>query len=242
MRVGNIAAPINPHIGDRSGEGEGMSIALPALVILLILGLVYFLWRRGWLAAALSRVHSSRRPPDSGPEFDLPAGYCFHLGHTWMAEQDRGMARIGIDSFAASLLANLQKITVIGEQRWVRQGQKLMTLTGGSASLDLLSPLEGTITAINPEVLQDPGLALRDPYHRGWVCVIRSPEMESNRRNLVPAPMAAGWMVNSLHRLKDMLVRADPALTPNGGGSLHGLLSRLSPDLRRQVVKEFFLT
>ncbi len=158
-----------------------------------------------------------------------------------MAEQDRGLARIGIDSFAASLLASLQKITLIGEQRWVRQGQKLMTLTGDTATLELLSPLEGVVTAINPEVLRDPGLALRDPYHQGWVCVIRSSEMESNRRNLVPPPLVAGWMLNSLHRLKDMLARADPALTPNGG-SLQGLLSRLSPDLRRQVVKEFFLT
>lgn len=219
-----------------------MFIALPAVVILAVLAVLYFLWRQRWPAALWARPHSPHQESDCAPEFEPPAGYCFHPGHTWMAEQSRDSARIGIDSFAASLLASLQKIAIIGEQRWVRQGQKLMTLTGDSTTLDLLSPLEGVVTAINPEVLKDPGLALRDPYHQGWVCVIRSPELESNRRNLVPAPMATGWMLNSLHRLKGMLPLSEPASTPNGSGGLRGLFSRLSPDLRRQVVKEFFLT
>ena len=49
----------------------------------------------------------------------------------------------------------------------------------------MLSPIEGVVTAINPAVLADPSLATKDPYRDGWVCLIKSPEVGTDMRNLL---------------------------------------------------------
>jgi glycine cleavage system H lipoate-binding protein len=158
-----------------------------------------------------------------------------------MVDQGKATARVGMDGLAANLLGSVQHITVVGEQRWVRQGQKLMTLTGDCETIDMPSPVEGVVAVINPEVIKDPALAVRDPYKEGWVCQIKSSEMETNQRNLMQGPLAAHWMENSFKQLKSMLAEADPALAQDGGQPLPGAFNRLSPERRKQLVKEFFL-
>lgn len=215
-----------------------MSIAVVALALLLIVGILYLQQRQ----AAGSAQEQADPPLEPNNSFEVPGGYLFHPGHTWVAELSRETARVGMDSFAANLLGKLDRIAVIGEQRWVRQGQKLMTLTRDSETLEMLSPLEGVVTAVNAEVTRNPELAFRDPYGEGWVCVIKSPEMEINRRNLMPGPMTASWLEHSLARLKSMLAQADPALAQDGGMPLPGALGKVSSELRRQMIKEFLLT
>ena len=223
-----------------------MSLAIALLTLLLIMAVFYFRWRQAARVVALVQTDpqpGQPQPSSSGTPvtaLDVPTGYCFHLGHTWMVEQGREVARVGLDSFAASLLGKVERITVIGEQRWVRQGQKLMTLTRDGEILEMLSPLEGVVSAINPEVNRNPQLVLEDPYKAGWVCTIKAPEMETNRRNLVQGALAASWMHNSVERLKRMI--GDPALGQDGGMPVTGVLGRLSPEARKQVLSEFLLT
>lgn len=223
-----------------------MSTGFALLILLLAVAVFYFRWRQTSRVAALLQGDSPPAPqpqPPAAPAsagFDVPSGYSFHLGHTWISEQGRELARVGMDSFAARLLGKVEHIAVIGEQRWVRQGQKLMTVSFEGETVEMVSPLEGVVTAINPQVIRNPQLALEDPYKEGWVCVIKSPEMESNRRNLVPGALAASWMQNSLQRLKSMV--ADPSLAQDGGLPAAGLLGRLSADVRKRVVSECFLS
>ena len=221
-----------------------MSIGFALLILLLLLAVFYFpQWQASRAAALMATDPPPEKPPQPVSTSELPRGYCFHPGHTWMAEKGRDMARVGMDGLAANLMGGkVHKIAVTGEQRWVRQGQKLMTVTGDAGSVELLSPLEGVVSALNPEVMKDPELALRDPYGEGWVCVIKSPEMEANRRNLMQGSLAASWMQNSLRRLRNVLAQADPALAQDGGMPLPGALRKLSPELRKQVINEFFLT
>jgi hypothetical protein len=48
-------------------------------------------------------------------------------------------------------------------------------------------------------------------------------------------------MENCFKQLKSMLAEVDPALAQDGGLPLRGALSRLSPEGRKRMVKEFFL-
>jgi glycine cleavage system H protein len=222
-----------------------MSIGFAVTIILLMLAAFCFHRRQASRVSALMATGPPppQKPPQPVSTFELPRGYCFHPGHTWMAEQGRDMARVGMDGLAANLIGcKAHKIAVTGEQRWVRQGQKLITVTAEGQSVELLSPLEGVVTAINPDVLNDPELALRDPYGEGWVCAIKSLEMKTNRRNLMQGSLAASWMQNSLRRLRNLLAEADPALAQDGGIPLPGALGKLSPETRKQVINEFFLT
>jgi glycine cleavage system H protein len=220
-----------------------MSILFVLLMFLLIMSISYF---RGpqKQPAALIDLRARPQPPRMEREygFEIPRGYCFHPGHTWVLKEDGERARVGVDGFATNLLGKIDHIDVIGLNRWVRQGQKFMTLRSGGTSVELLSPVEGVITAVNTDALKDPSLVTRDPYKDGWIALAKSPDLAINQKNLVQGSMVAPWLQNNMTRLNGMLSELSPALAQDGGLPIGGLLWQVTPETREKLVKEFFLS
>jgi len=220
-----------------------MSILFVLLTFLLILTVSYLYRREEVTVTARPTTSPGLKPPRMQREygFDVPKGYCFHPGHTWVLDEGRQMARVGLDSFTTNLMGKVERIEVVGLNRWVRQGQKLMSITYDGASLDMLSPVEGVVTTVNANVLRDPASVVADPYKEGWICVIKAPDAGTNLKNLVQGPMVAAWMQNSVARLNAMAA-AEGATAQDGGVPIKGLLDHVSGELRQRIVKEFFLT
>jgi glycine cleavage system H lipoate-binding protein len=58
-----------------------------------------------------------------------------------MSKESSDDARVGVAKFTTNLLGKVEHIDVRGADRWVRQGQKLVTISGNGASIDLVSPI-----------------------------------------------------------------------------------------------------
>jgi glycine cleavage system H lipoate-binding protein len=219
-----------------------MSILFVLLMFLLVISVRYFIEPKTQPAVE-TEIAARPQPPRVKREygFEIPQDYCFHLGHMWVTKEGADDARVGVDQFTTNLMGNVDHIEIRGANRWVRQGQKLITLSGGGTSIDLLSPVEGVVTAVNDDVLRDPSLLTKDPYENGWIAMVKAPDLAVNQRNLIQGAMVAPWMQNNLTRLNAMLAGPAPALAQDGGNVISGLLPRLTADLRQQVVKEFFL-
>ena len=221
-----------------------MSILFVLLTFLLIITVTYFIKGKDEVlqAAADTQPLAPRMHYELG--FEIPKDYSFHPGHTWAIDEGRQNARVGIDSFAANLLGRVDRVEVVGVNRWVRQGQKLMTVTVGEMTVDLLSPAEGIVMSVNPDVINDPKVVVSDPYKSGWIATVKSPDLATNMRNLVRGPLVAPWMQNTLGRLSTMAAHsASPApVAADGGVPVAGLLGKLDPVLQRRVIHEFFLT
>jgi glycine cleavage system H lipoate-binding protein len=219
-----------------------MSILFVLLMFLLIVSISHFRHPQQQPAVkpALSLAPSPRMQRDFG--FEIPEDYSFHPGHTWAHKESADNARVGLDSFAANLLGKIDRVEVAGPNRWVRQGQKLLTVIAGGNSYELLSPVEGVITHINDDVVHDPALITREPYNHGWIAMVKSPDLPINQKNLVQGPMVAPWMRNNVTRLNGMLSQMSPALAQDGGLPLGGLLTQVDPEMRSKLSKEFFLS
>ena len=221
-----------------------MSILFVLLTFLLILTVMYF--RRPQEDASAQRVAPAKKlaPPVmlKAAGFEVPQDYCFHPGHTWVVDEGRQNARVGIDAFASNLFGKIDSVEVTDLNRWVRQGQPLCTITREGRSVDLLSPIEGVLVSVNHEVLKDPNLIVDDPYRNGWLCVVKAPEMTTNTRNLLRGPMVLPWMQNSLARLGAMVQQLTPALAQDGGLPVKGLFFQVDNGTQQQLTKEFFLT
>lgn len=220
-----------------------MTILFVLLTFLVIMSITYYTRQQRPAdvkqPVAYAPPVSPRIMRDMG--FEVPQGYCFHPGHTWVLDEGRQNARIGVDSFAANLLGKVERVEVAGLNRWVRQGQKVWSVTADGNTIDMVSPIEGVIISVNPEVLRDPSLLGKDPYKDGWVAVVKSPDLSSNLNNLVKGSFVGPWMQNSLRRVTAMTVPAG-ATAQDGGVPIAGLLGHVEPAVRQQMVKEFFLT
>jgi glycine cleavage system H protein len=218
-----------------------MSILFVLLMFLLVMSINYFRTREQVIAQpqAWAGPQAVRMQREYG--FSIPEDYCFHPGHTWVLKEGGENARVGIDSFAANLLGTIEHVDVIGSNRWVRQGQKLVTIRSGGQNFELVSPVEGVVMAVNKDAAQDPGLIARDPYQSGWIAIVKSPDLVTNKKNLVQGGMVAPWLQNSVTRLNGMVAQLAPTMAADGGLPLSGLLARVAPELREKLAKEFFL-
>jgi glycine cleavage system H lipoate-binding protein len=218
-----------------------MSILFVLLTFLLIISITYF--RRRSEVVATAAVHSKPAAPQLSRElgFDIPKGFSFHPGHAWVLDEGRQNARVGLDAFASNLLGKIDKIEVTGINRWVRQGQKLATVTSGDTSIDLISPIEGVITSLNYDAIENPEVITKDPYQTGWICAVKSPDLATNMKNLIQGTLIAPWMQNTLARVSAMTQQLSPALAQDGGVPVQGLLAKLEPGIRRKLIQEFFL-
>jgi glycine cleavage system H lipoate-binding protein len=220
-----------------------MSILFVLLMFLLIMSVSYFLQPRG-TAGQQPAVAPPLRAPRLKQEFgfEVPEGYWFHPGHMWANRESPDLARVGIDKFATNLVGKIDRVEICGTNRWVRQGQKLVTLTTNGTTLELLSPVEGVVMALNNDALGNPKLVTDDPYNSGWIALVKAPDLSTNRRNLVQEGMVVPWMQNSVSRLNTVLSELQPSLAQDGGMPVSGLLPSLAPELQQKVAKEFFLS
>ena len=117
--------------------------------------------------------------------FEVPENLRYHAGHTWALGESSEMVRIGMDDFASKLVGKIESISLPQRGRWVRQGQKIWTILRDGKSVDMVSPIEGTVTDVNDAVARNPELARRDPYGDGWLVTVQAPDAKINFRNLL---------------------------------------------------------
>src|SRR5579864_8957027 len=122
--------------------------------------------------------------------FRVPENVRYHAGHTWALSESRELVRVGMDDFATKLAGKIDSINLPQRGQWIRQGQKLATLHRDGVAVDMISPIEGSVSDVNDNLLQNPGLASKDPYGEGWMITVQSPDSKINFRNLLGGSMA----------------------------------------------------
>jgi len=175
--------------------------------------------------------------------FEVPENLRYHTGHTWALSESTDRVRIGMDDFASKLIGKIESIALPQRGRWVRQGQKIWTIFRDGKSVDMVSPIEGTVTDINEEVVKDPELARKDPYGEGWLLTVQAPDAKINFRNLLGGALARVWTEESALRLrKRMPIAMASALAQDGGVAVDDITAHL-PELDwASLTKEFFLS
>lgn len=175
--------------------------------------------------------------------FRVPENVRYHSGHTWALSESRELVRVGLDDFASKLIGKIESIALPQRGRWVRQGQKIWTIFRDGKSVDMLSPIEGTVSDINEAVAKDPSLALKDPYGEGWIVAVQAPDSKINFRNLLGGALARMWTEDSALRLRErMPIAMASALAQDGGVAVDDISVHLPDEDWATLTKEFFLS
>jgi len=174
--------------------------------------------------------------------FKVPENVRYHTGHTWALSESRELVRVGQDDFASKLVGKIDSIALPQRGRWVRQGQKIWTIFRDGKSVDMVSPIEGTVTAINEAVIKDPELARKDPYGEGWLLTVQAPDSKINFRNLMGGTLARLWTESSALQLRNRMPMLAGALAQDGGEAVDDLTANMPGEDWATVTREFFLS
>src|SRR5574338_570212 len=192
-----------------------IAIALLAVLVALLLPFVYAgegvrrLWRRATGFDSVGGVTWRKKT------YYSPA-------HAWLRAR-AGQLRMGLDDFAGRLLHSIDAVTLPALGAELKVGDALVTVASGRRGVVIPSPLNGRVTRINRDLMENPRSLVGDPYDRG---LKRDEE-------------ARTWMNGEAIRLSHALEHATGILAADGGELVVPTHLLISEEQRVALEREF---
>jgi glycine cleavage system H protein len=89
--------------------------------------------------------------------------------HEWLKAGSDGPVRVGITDFAQDQLGDIVYVQLPEVGTTVRAGDACGELESTKSVSDLFAPVNGTVTAVNEALADQPDLVNSDPYGEGWL-------------------------------------------------------------------------
>lgn len=75
----------------------------------------------------------------------------------------------------------------------------------GSKKAAFSAPLDGVISSINEEVVENPVILRKNPYKKGWIYSIKPTNMARDIKSLAISGEPVTWLKNKVRRFKDFI-------------------------------------
>jgi glycine cleavage system H protein len=174
--------------------------------------------------------------------FLVPEQVYFHPGHAWVKLAGNNLVTVGMSDFAQKLLGKPETIQLPEVGSLLKQGERGWGLALDSKVIDMLSPVEGQVVAINERVFTDPDHINQDPYGEGWLLQVKAPKLSVNLKNLLSGELARKWMEAVGESLWARMNMALGPVSQDGGIPIQGMARSLDQERWDQIAREFFLT
>ena len=147
------------------------------------------------------------KPPvvDATSGFNVARDHYYHHGHSWARVEYGGRVRIGIDDFALRLLGPQDEIDIPGLGSRVGQNRPNAVLKRNGNEAPTLSPVDGTVVAVNHQLLSKTTIANKDPYGEGWLMVIQPSSLRNNLKNLFFGAESLAWVDDEFFKLQKLM-------------------------------------
>ncbi len=210
------------------------------IIVIAFLFIVVFFWRFIW--PPLPEVAEEERFPGAAEWFHVPEGYYFHQGHSWLRRERPDLVTVGLDDFAQKLLGRAENLRLPGSGATIRQGEVGWSIDVASKTIDMLSPVDGEVVALNAEVMEFTEIVNQDPYGRGWLMKIRPTRLSGNITHLLSGRLAKDWVEGIVDFLRERVGGGLGPVYHDGGQPVSGIARALYGDRWHELVEEVFRT
>lgn len=110
-------------------------------------------------------------------------GFFFNENDVW-AYVKGNKARIGVTDFVQKSLSDIMFFSPPAVGNEIEQFEEAGSIESGKAVFEVISPVSGTITAVNEKLLETPELINENPYEQGWIAELELTDFESDQELL----------------------------------------------------------
>jgi glycine cleavage system H protein len=177
----------------------------------------------------------------------VPQGIFYSKNHTWAYLEKSGTAKVGLDDLLLHITGevNLRQLKNPGES--ISKGELLAEVDQNGKSLQVFSPISGTILDSNALLSVNRNLLNEDPYGKGWIYDLKPTNWVAEISSLYLAEEATNWLKKELDRYKDFLAtnlgkylpETSLAVLQDGGELIDNSLSDLPGEMWQDFQKEF---
>lgn len=105
--------------------------------------------------------------------FRVRKSLLYSVDDVWVKTEPGGMVRVGLTDFAQRRSGDIVFAEVTPAGTKVERGGILGSYETVKLVRDILSPMEGVVSEVNPLVDSKPEVINSDPYGEGWLAIIK---------------------------------------------------------------------
>ncbi len=187
-------------------------------------------------------VHAVVQPVDvlDIKGFKIPHGFYLHPGHAWVKIEEGSTVRVGLDDFAMRLFGPLDQIEAPLMGKQLEQGRDDISLRREGNNANLLSPVSGVVTDINPALRERGSRGTEDPYSDSWILRLHCTNLRQDLKSLMIGDQASEYMDEEVNRLYEVIEETAGPLATDGGYLGDDIFGNL-PQLGWQKLTQLFL-
>lgn len=156
-------------------------------------------------------------------ELNVPAGAFISPQHAWARIELNGAVRIGLDDLIRKIFTNIDGVALPQPGKEIAKGQTLFSITYGDYSLNIPSPLSGTVITVNSEHAEHPEWLAIKPFELSWMCRIEPSNLAAELPGLRIGHDAIDWYQQELDRYSELAKKAGlDAATPESAAGESG--------------------
>jgi len=168
--------------------------------------------------------------------------YYHHMGHSWAHIEHAGRVRIGIDDFISKVFGPADTINLPPVGVFLKQGQIGWILARNGHKAPMLSPVSGTVLAVNEKIKEQPEIAQNDPYQEGWLFLLDPVNLKLNLKGLYYGKECCQWVEKENQNLLELMGSKYERLVATGGGLIDDIYGHFPEMDWHRLVFEFLHT
>jgi glycine cleavage system H protein len=132
--------------------------------------------------------------------FKVPrTGYFFNDNDCW-ARVEGSRARIGVSDYVQQSASDMVFFEPPEVGAELEQFDDAGALESTKTALDIISPVSGTVVAVNAELVDAPELINEDPYGRGWAVEVELADFEADRELLMDCEAYLAYLKDKVRK------------------------------------------
>jgi len=177
----------------------------------------------------------------------VPKGLYFDKTHTWAFMKKNGLVKVGIDDFLQHVTGKITKVDLKNSGEMIKKGDLLLSIIRKGKLLNIYSPISGTISGINRNLVSNSSLLNSAPFDEGWVYEIEPTNWGLEIQYLSVAEKYKTALKHEFLRLKDFFASIGNAIDPefanvvmqDGGALKDKPLAEFGPEVWEDFQTKF---
>jgi len=137
-------------------------------------------------------------------ELNVPAGAFISRQHAWARIELNGAVRIGLDDLIRKIFRHVDNVNLPETGRKIAKGETLFSITYGDYSLNIPSPISGTVISVNSEHSEHPEWLAIKPFELSWMCRVEPSNLAAELPDLKIGHDAVDWYQAELDRYSQL--------------------------------------
>jgi glycine cleavage system H lipoate-binding protein len=172
--------------------------------------------------------------------YKLADGYYYHMGHSWARFEHGGRVKVGFDDFVVRLFGSMQSLILPPLGATLEQSELGWTFERDEYKAGVLSPVTGTVLAVNHKAQEHPEITHEDPYQEGWLFIVEPDMPKKNLKGLYFGEESFKWMELEGRKLLSLIGPEYEQLAATGGEPIRDVFANF-PEIGWGVLTEKFL-